>query len=566
MSALVPDGVADGPAVMGADVRAAPTADGHSVGSTVGTMFGRDSLSMVASSLNLLAGVLVTPIMTRVLGLHQYGIFAADLALLYVLNYTANLGLTIGIQRLFNQEDGERRSRNLLASSLVIVFVITGIVYLTGPLWSPYLGFGDFPLSTRLTTVWSGFFAMTWICLAVLRCNERLTVFASVCLMQSILGIGAGTVYAFFHDRLATEVLAVAIIVQAAAVVLSLSTITPHWRGVIDFGTVRATPRFSIPIVPLPISIFVLSASDRFIILRDLGPGPTGRYQVAYKLGAVGISMLTFLNLAWLPRIFAIKDPHARAAVLAHSRDGFCRLLVPVTLGIALGGPIALRIWAPASFRTESLVPVIILVVTSTIPVCTSFIHSRLMLAEGRAGTVAIVTVVAALTNLGLNLVLVPHIGINGSALATLITYTALAVGMAFFSRLLLRPPRPPFASLGTAGGNDRGHLRHTVNLDPWHRGGNPARRCSHRRRGSHSDHPTAPEEWRGRGTRGGCVRLSGVAGVAGDAGDPEPSMFRSNALVSRVDGPTSGACALPSHVIRMCRIEGELGLDAGFD
>jgi len=438
------DGIPVGPAPERIHDGGSSPAGGQSVGATVGTMFGRDSLYMVASSLNLLAGVLVTPLMTRVLGLHQYGIFAADLALLYVLYYTANLGLNIGIQRLFSQEDGKQRSRNLLAASLVIVFVITGIVYVTGPLWSPHLGFGDFPLSTRLTTVWAGFFAMTWICLAVLRCHERLLVFATVCLMQSILGIGAGTVYAYFHERLATEVLEVAIIVQVAAVVLSLATVTPHWRGVADLGTVRTTLRFSIPIVPLQISTFVLSASDRFIILRDLGPGPTGRYQVAYTLGAVGISMLTFLNLAWLPRIFAIKDPHARAAVLAHSRDGLYRLLVPVTLGIALGGPIALRIWAPPSFRTEALIPVVLLVVTSTIPVCTSFVHSRLMLAEGRSGIVAIVTVVAALSNIGLNLVLVPHLGINGSALATLITYTALAFGMACFSRVLLRLPRPP--------------------------------------------------------------------------------------------------------------------------
>ena len=292
--------------------------------------------------------------------------------------------------------------------------------------------------------MWSGFFAMTWICLAILRCNERLLVFTTVCLMQSIVGVGAGTIYAFASHRLATEVLAVAIVVQVAAVVLSLCTVTPHWRGIVDFATVHSTLRFSIPIVPLQISTFVLSASDRFVILRDLGPGPTGRYQVAYTLGAVGISMLTFLNLAWLPRIFAIKDLRARAAVLAHSRDGLYRLLVPVTLGIALGGPIALRIWAPASFRTEALIPVVLLVVTSTIPVSTSFVHSRLMLAEGRSGLVATVTVVAALLNIGLNLLLVPHIGINGSALATLITYTVLAVGMATLSRRLLRLPRPP--------------------------------------------------------------------------------------------------------------------------
>ena len=90
-----------------------PGGPGSPVGATVGVMFRRDTLYMVASSLQLLAGVLVTPFMTRVLGVHQFGIFAADLALLYVLYYTANLGLNIGIQRLYSQADGERRSRNL---------------------------------------------------------------------------------------------------------------------------------------------------------------------------------------------------------------------------------------------------------------------------------------------------------------------------------------------------------------------------------------------------------------------------------------------------------------------
>jgi O-antigen/teichoic acid export membrane protein len=87
---------------------------------------------------------------------------------------------------------------------------------------------------------------------------------------------------------------------------------------------------------------------------------------------------------------------------------------------------------------------VVVLVVSSTVPVCTSFVHSRLILAEGRSATVALVTVAAALINIGLNLALVPHLGINGSALATLITYALLAAGMATASRRLLALKRPP--------------------------------------------------------------------------------------------------------------------------
>src|SRR6202011_2982507 len=150
----------------------------------------------------------------------------------------------------------------------------------------------------------------------------------------AIVGIGVGTLVAYFHLHLAVDVLWCALVVQAAAVLLALATITPHWRGIADFQTLRETLKFSIPIVPLQISTFVLTASNRFVILRDLGPAATGRYPVAYTLGAGAISMLPFLTLAWLPRIFAIADRETRAAVLAESRDGLYRLLVPVTIGM----------------------------------------------------------------------------------------------------------------------------------------------------------------------------------------------------------------------------------------
>jgi O-antigen/teichoic acid export membrane protein len=406
-------------------------------------MFRRDSLYMVANSLQLLSGVLVVPFMTRVLGLHQYGVFASDLALLYLLYYTANLGLNIGIQRVYSQPDGEEKSRSVLAASLILVTLVTGAIYATGHLWSRGLGFGEFPASTRLTVIWSGLFAMSWICLAILRCHERLRIYVVVCVLQGVVGIGVGTIFAFHHNRTAADVVGCAVIVQIIVVLVSLLTVPPRWRGLADVSTIWTTLKFSLPIVPNQISTLVMAGADRIIVLRDLGPAATGRYQVAYTLSSLGIIMLTFLNLAWLPRIFSIRDPKIRAEVLAGSRDGLYKLLVPVTIGLALAGPLVLRLWVPRSFHPAGLIPVIVLVVASTIPVCTSFVHSQLILAEGRSPVVAVVSLTAAAINIVLNIILVPHMGINGSALVTLIAYFILAGGMVLMSRGMLRLRRP---------------------------------------------------------------------------------------------------------------------------
>ena len=66
-----------------------------------------------------------------------------------------------------------------------------------------------------------------------------------------------------------------------------------------------------------------------------------------------------------------------------------------------------------------------------------------MLLSEGRSAVVAVVTIVAAAVNVALNLALVPHLGINGSALATLVSYAVLAAAMAALSRLLLPLARP---------------------------------------------------------------------------------------------------------------------------
>ena len=54
-------------------------------------------------------------------------------------------------------------------------------------------------------------------------------------------------------------------------------------------------------------------------------------------------------------------------------------------------------------------------------------------MSEGKTGRAAVMTLAAAAVNVALNIALVPHIGLTGSAIATLISYALLA--------LLTRPP-----------------------------------------------------------------------------------------------------------------------------
>jgi O-antigen/teichoic acid export membrane protein len=133
--------------------------------------------------------------------------------------------------------------------------------------------------------------------------------------------------------------------------------------------------------------------------------------------------------------------------VLARSRDQVYAILVPVVLGMAIGLPAVLQLWAPASYHPATLTGVTVLVVVSTVAYAASLGPIRVLLSTGRTRTLAVATAAAAVVNVALNLVLVPAWGIDGSAAATVISYVVLAAAVWAVSRPALRLPSLPVAT-----------------------------------------------------------------------------------------------------------------------
>jgi O-antigen/teichoic acid export membrane protein len=137
-----------------------------------------------------------------------------------------------------------------------------------------------------------------------------------------------------------------------------------------------------------------------------------------------------------------------RDSVLAQSRDALYALLVPVLAGLGIGAPVLLHIWAPASYRPDDLLVVVALVSSTSVALAGSMAHTRVLLAEGRTLPVASATLLAAALNLALNLVLVPVLGLEGSALATLLSYAAMQALLAKATRRGVSRLRSPDRAL----------------------------------------------------------------------------------------------------------------------
>jgi O-antigen/teichoic acid export membrane protein len=418
-------------------------------------LFGRDALYVMIWGIQIVVAALGTPIVTRLLGPSRFGIVASSIAVMQILVALAGAGLQTAVQWQYAKA-GERDARRLITLAMVVAALVFLIADLTGPWWCPRIGLGDYGGTVRIAVVWASLTAVSNAGLGLLRSRDQLGAFALVGLLQSVVAEVLGLVLVLVVARTPSEFVLGQAVAQAATVIVALSIARPAMVHRHDAGMLAASLRYSTALVPAALATFALQAADRLVVQRDLGPAAVARYSVANNIGMLPILLLGLLSAAWLPRIFAVSDAGLRRSVLSRSRDELFALLVPVVVGLGAGAPIALRIWAPASYRPDGLQLVVVLVALASFPVAGLLADQRVLLSADRTLAVGVLTCLAGATNIALNVALVPVLGIAGSAVGVLLSYALLHATLAIAARRVERLGRPRgalLARLAAAGG-----------------------------------------------------------------------------------------------------------------
>jgi len=391
-------------------------------------LFGRGLLYVVVWSLQLVAGTLVSPILAYLLGPTEFGELASAIALHQVLTVLALVGIdqALVLQRAEDADDS--RARGLVAFGTTLSMLITFLLGLTAFWWTEPLGFGEYDGLVLAVILWTAPGAAVQVMLALLISEDRLKPFALVSALSAVGGQIIGIALLLFVHNDATTYAWGGVVSQFAAMLIGLVLTRPRLHGLRDWSVARRAIQIGFPLALGGLASFVMNAGDRIIIQSMLGAAEVGRYQIAYTVGFVVVLLLSFTSSAWTPRFAQVRDDQERAALSMQSRDQLYRLLMPVTVGITLAAPMVLRLVAPSSFDQASLVVVVFVVALSAIPVAASGASGRLLITMRRGRTLAVIAGVAAVVNIAANFALIPWLGITGSAVATLLAYTLLAV------------------------------------------------------------------------------------------------------------------------------------------
>src|SRR5215469_16727228 len=266
---------------------------------------------------------------------------------------------------------------------------------------------------------------------------------ATVLLACTLLLLWRRNLNVFFGSTIAVEV----------AGVLALAAWLRR-RGLIDFHSVdwsyfRKAAVFAFPLIGYELASVVLDSGDRLLVQHYMGSEPLGYYSAAYNVSTyVEEALMVPINLALFPiymKLWVEKGQQETQAFLSRSLNGFLALAVGVTCVVLLTSRDVIVVLASSKFQDAyRLLPV--LVIGLLIYAIHIFLNAALLIYK-KTGTMTRLVVYACVVNILLNVVLLPRIGLQGAAIATLVSYLFLVLLMGAISFRLL-PLRVSYGGL----------------------------------------------------------------------------------------------------------------------
>lgn len=402
--------------------------------------------------------LIVLPILTRQLGTADFGVWSQVTVMTALLVPIAMLGTDAAMMRYL---PGQALAEQVRRYSAILLFILAGatllatLLYLLRvPLASLFFG-GDARHAELIPL--AALALLTAIGIASLRAWWRIRNdakrFGVIAVAQGMLGIGAvlaalvggGDVVAVIAWTIAGD----ALLLLALAVLLARGRV---WSAP-DWSVLWPYIRFGIVVLPAGFAMWGINYVDRLFLLNYSSIATVGIYALAYSLASLFVQVVTgpiFAMYATSAAQLHAQHEHASLQRLFdRSLEAIFLLASPVIAILLFNGEDLLNLLSTPEFAAGAIVLPIVAAGNTLLVVSAYFETSLGLDNKPQIGTYAAIT--ALVSNVLLNLLLIPPFGMTGAAIATLACFVvqiAISYGYCRRGRLLAVSLRYPLHAL----------------------------------------------------------------------------------------------------------------------
>jgi O-antigen/teichoic acid export membrane protein len=270
--------------------------------------------------------------------------------------------------------------------------------------------------------------AIESILLSFLRIEERTAGYNAASVLLKAATVGTVLAFLPWLGRSVRTYLSGTMVAELVFVsVLVLWLFRRRLLSVIGFNRAlfRSAVGFGLPLIFYELAGVILLTADRALVRYYLGADALGYYSVAYGLSQYVNDLMTVpLGLAILPIYLRLwkSEGRARTTEFLHvSLDFYLMAAAGIYMLVTLGAHDALLLLAsPKYLGADRLIPYLVgglLIYTTHVFLCAG------LLIQKKTGTMALALVCSTALNIVLNCLLLPRFGLQGAAVALLLTH-----------------------------------------------------------------------------------------------------------------------------------------------
>lgn len=403
--------------------------------------FAKDVLIYGAATVLIqLGGLISVPIITKTLGTNDYGIWVQVQITIALTLILTQLGLTAGMIRFLPTQTNKAEIREEFYSVLSIIAIASLIISVVFIVFADFIAasfFGGLTEIVRVTGMIILAYSLNDAFLALFRASLQIKRYSLFTVVSSYLQIGLIAYLALNGYGILSVVLAFLSVQVLQLVTLFFVTraqigiCRPHFQKLQEYFS------FSLPIIPMSIASWVTTSSDRYVIAYFLDTTAVGIYSSAYALGNIILlfaGMVGFILPQTVYRLFDEGRTSDAKIHLSYSLKYILAVAIPFVFGSAVLAEPALRILSNPEIASSGhfIMPLIAL---GNLFVCVNSVICIVLGLVKKMKLIGTIYVTAAVINLGLNILLVPHLGIMGAAITSLTT-SAVILGITTYYSL----------------------------------------------------------------------------------------------------------------------------------
>ena len=384
------------------------------------------SVSMVAARLK---GLILLPILTKALGVEQYGIFALIIVSISMLVPICTLKLDFALIRFLGHVKDKRVISKQFISVIGIIFSIVLFISVIVFFLTKYIAlniFGNINVQYLIKiSIPLIFLTVTnQVMREYLRAFQEMKKYTAFQLMQTFGEIIITFILVLSGFGLLGAIYAL-LIVRTCTTAIGIMWIKPQINITIpSFAAIKPYFPFALPLLPVALGHILINVGDRYVIGYFLGSGSVGIYSASYSLGLLLSLFFAPIPIVLFPTISNLFENNKIEEIKKHlqySLKYFLMLAIPSSFGLlVLSKPILVTLTTQEFLEGYLIVPVIAL---SIMIYSISDLNNQIIILYKKTKVAAVINIIAALLNIGMNIILIPIYGIMGAAVSTLITF-----------------------------------------------------------------------------------------------------------------------------------------------